>query len=159
MSQTQTTVIYHWSFSYAATAEATHHCNTLLQQTTATNHSNTLLQDTTTTHSCNTPLFSYYFHTQPPHNFHMQPQQKYFCRSTTATHYCNTLLQHITATHYCNTLLQHTTVTHHCNTTSDLANTRDRKPISVGIIPSSTLHNNENQSATHKCNTLLQHNL
>jgi len=33
-------------------------------------------------------------------------------RPTTATHYCNTLLQHTTATHYCNTLLQHPTATH-----------------------------------------------
>jgi len=31
-------------------------------------------------------------------------------RYTSATHYCNTLLQHTPATHYCNTLLQHTNI-------------------------------------------------
>jgi len=52
---------------------------------------------------------------------------------TTATHYCNTLLQHTTATHYCNTLLQHTAAKHYCNTLL------------------------QHTTATHYCNTLLQH--
>ena len=59
---------------------------------------------------------------------------------TTATHYCNTLLQHTTATHYCNTLLQH-------------ANEPIMSPLLWYYCNTLLQHT----TATHYCNTLLQH--
>ena len=86
-------------------------------------------------------------------HFHMQPQQK---QHTTATHYCNKLLQQITPTHYCKTLLQHTPATHHYFHTIFIRS----HPITFICSHSRSTSAEvrlQHTTATHYCNTLLQH--
>ena len=85
--------------------------------------------------------------------------------ATSATHYCNTLLQHTDATQYCNTLLQHTTYQKYQRSVASRRQTgQDR----TATYYCNTLQQHSTATyycnillrytdATHYCNTLLQH--
>jgi len=77
-----------------------------------------------------------------------------YCYSQrTATHYCNTRLQHSTATHDCNTVLQHTTATQYCNTRLQHICTADL----LLLLPHHCNTQLQLPTATHFCNTCPQH--
>ena len=119
--------IYVYSHSLPPHTAATHFCNTLLQHTTEKHYGNyyharhvwhnslTQLQQTNTIYHCNTLLH----HTTVPHEqfdtAHSKSHPFTQLQRSDITHYCGKPPRN-TATHHCNTPLQHTTATHHCNT-------------------------------------------